>query len=278
MKRLMIVAMLVGGCSPQAAEQERTAPAGRAATPQENGWAVSADGGELAYWVAGAAAIRLTCPKKDGRLIVSVPAFRPIGSEERFSLGSGETIITLVADSTAAAGAGVTAEGPQPEEIKKLLFSPLRASYGAQSAGPYPAVPVDVQRPFVQTCSESANAARAAAARPTSSTHPCDVQDGELLRMADMRAIGTEPFWNARTKGRCVTYSTPEEQAGTRIWTKVGTGPMGPIWAGTYQGKPFILRVQPAVGCSDGMSDRKYDWSASLTVAGEERKGCAERP
>jgi uncharacterized membrane protein len=92
-----------------------------------------------------------------------------------------------------------------------------------------------------------------------------------------MRAIGTEPFWNARTDGRCVTYSTPENQAGTRLWTKVGTGPMGPVWTGSFQGKPFVLRVQPAVRCSDGMSDKVYDWEAILTVGGEERKGCAVR-
>ena len=114
-----------------------------------------------------------------------------------------------------------------------------------------------------------------AASKPTAATHPCNVQAGQLLKHA-MKAVGTEPFWGARVQGRCVTYSTPDDQAGTRIWTKVETGPMGPVFVGAYQGKPFVLRVQPAVGCSDGMSDRKYDWEASLTVSGEERKGCAE--
>jgi uncharacterized membrane protein len=184
-------------------------------------------------------------------------------------------VVTLVADVRGEPAGGVTASGPQPDEIKALLFNPLRASYGAQSAGPFPAVPLEVQRPFVTGCSESATAARVAASRPTPTTHPCNVQEGRLLPYA-MKAIGTEPFWGAHVQGRCVTYSTPEDQAGTRIWTRVETGPMGPIWVGAYQGKPFVLRVQPAVGCSDGMSDRKYDWDASLSVLGETRKGCAE--
>ena len=275
MKRMSIVAILISGCGPQAGIDNAAAPA--PAAVEQSGWSFrpGASGATLSYDDQGRAVISLTCPKDDGRLVVNVPAFKPIGSEERFSLGSGETVVTLVADVHGNAARGVTASGPQPDEIKALLFTPLRASYGAQSVGPYPAVPIEVQRPFIGACSESATAARVAASEPTAKTHPCNVQDGQLLRHA-MKAVGTEPFWGAKLQGRCVTYSTPENQAGARIWTKVETGPMGPIFVGAYQGKPFILRVQPAVGCSDGMSDRKYDWEASLTVAGEERRGCAE--
>lgn len=276
MRTAITASILLAGCGspPQSSDGSAAPPAAEAV----DAWSVTGDGTELSYGARGKVAIRLICPKGDGRLLVNVPAFRPIGSEERFSLGSGETIMTLVADTNGDQGrGGVTAVAPQPGEIKQLLSGQLRASYGAQNGGPYPAVPEDVQRPFVRACSDSATAARVAASAPDASTHPCEQQDGELVRVPAMRALGTEPFWNARTQGRCVTYSTPDDQAGTRVWTKVNAGPMGPIWAGTLGGKPFVLKVQPAVGCSDGMSDRRYDWEARLTVAGEERKGCAER-
>ncbi len=106
--------------------------------------------------------------------------------------------------------------------------------------------------------------------------HPCLVQDGQPVRAAAIRGVGTEPFWGARTQGRCVTYSTPEDQAGTRVWAKVESGPAGTVWTGALRGKRFELRVQPMPGCSDGMSDTRYPFEAKLLVDGEERRGCAE--
>ena len=121
---------------------------------------------------------------------------------------------------------------------------------------------------------------KAAAPAPATPTpqppHPCLVQDGQPVLAAPSRAIGTEPFWAARTQGRCVTYSTPEDQAGTRIWTRVVSGPNGPVWNGALRGKRFQLSVQPMAGCSDGMSDNRYPLEAKLLVDGEERRGCAE--
>lgn len=103
----------------------------------------------------------------------------------------------------------------------------------------------------------------------------CLIQDGEELRITPVRAIGTEPFWNAQVEGRCVTYSTPEDQKGTRIWTRFNPGPDGGVWVGSFEGKPFKLITRLRQGCSDGMSDRTYPLDALLTVRGEERRGCA---
>ena len=103
----------------------------------------------------------------------------------------------------------------------------------------------------------------------------CLKQDGEELRVAPVKAIGTEPFWGAKVEGRCVTYSTPEDQKGTRIWTKYTPGLGGGIWTGTFQNKPFKLVTRAKPDCSDGMSDRTYPLEAMVTVAGEERRGCA---
>ena len=104
---------------------------------------------------------------------------------------------------------------------------------------------------------------------------PCLIQDGEPLRITQVKAIGTEPFWAARVEGRCVTYSTPENQGGTRIWTRFNPGPDGGVWVGSLDGQPFKLITRLRPNCSDGMSDRSYPLEAILTVRGEERRGCA---
>jgi uncharacterized membrane protein len=95
--------------------------------------------------------------------------------------------------------------------------------------------------------------------------------------VAAMRAVGTEPFWNARTDGRCVTYSTPEDQTGTRVWAKVETSGDRSVWTGALTGEPFVLAIRPSNDCSDGMSDKVYAYEAALAVRGEVRRGCAEK-
>ena len=101
-------------------------------------------------------------------------------------------------------------------------------------------------------------------------------QDGERLRVAPIRAVGSEPFWGARIEGRCVTYSHPEDQKGTRVWTRFAPGPGGGTWSGALGGRRFELRTRAQPGCSDGMSDRKYPIAVDLLVGGERRSGCAE--
>jgi uncharacterized membrane protein len=103
----------------------------------------------------------------------------------------------------------------------------------------------------------------------------CLSQDGEKLRITPVKVIGNEPFWSAQVEGRCVTYSTPEDQKGTRIWTRFNPGPDGGAWVGSLDGKLFKLVTRLRQGCSDGMSDRSYPLDAMLTVRGEERRGCA---
>lgn len=113
-------------------------------------------------------------------------------------------------------------------------------------------------------------------AAPAASSSPCLVQDGKPVTVAAVRAFGTEPFWGARVEGRCVTYSNPEDQKGSRVWTRFTPAPGGGIWSGALDGKRFELRIRPKRGCSDGMSDKSYPLSADLVVGGERRSGCAE--
>ena len=106
---------------------------------------------------------------------------------------------------------------------------------------------------------------------------PCLMQGAERLRVAPLRAVGTEPFWGARVDGRCVTYTTTENQQGVRIWTRYSDEGNGRgTWVGQLDGKRFEMRVRPEADCSDGMSDKRYPIAVDLTVMGEKRKGCAE--
>lgn len=104
----------------------------------------------------------------------------------------------------------------------------------------------------------------------------CETQDGQKIAAVRLRAIGTEPFWNARIEGRCVTYSTPDDQAGTRIWTKFASDADNGTWSGALDGRQFELRTRKAPGCSDGMSDTRYPLAVTLRVRSETRQGCAE--
>jgi uncharacterized membrane protein len=128
----------------------------------------------------------------------------------------------------------------------------------------------DASEPVAET-----TATPAAKTRPGPKASACLVQDGTPIPANRFRAVGTEPFWGARIEGRCVTYSHPDDQAGTRVWTrwsgKEGVG----VWKGSLGGKPFVLRIRAEPGCSDGMSDERYPLAVSLTVGGEERQGCA---
>ena len=104
----------------------------------------------------------------------------------------------------------------------------------------------------------------------------CLMQGTDRLAIAPLRAVGTEPFWGARIAGRCVTYSTPEDQPGTRIWTRYTSSQRGGVWTGALGGRKFELTTRAAPGCSDGMSDRRYPVAVTLLVGAERRTGCAE--
>ncbi|HYJ29687.1 MAG TPA: hypothetical protein VEW25_05025 [Allosphingosinicella sp.] len=228
---------------------------------------------------SGGTAIRLFCATGSNRLLVNVPAFRPIGSEERLSFGSGGNAAALVADIRGdRQRGGVSGTGAVPANLAALVAGPISASYGAQRSGPHPALPRALAAGFVAACSErQAAAGTPAPPAPAAPAGACAMQGSERLQVRPLRALGTEPFWNARIAGRCVTYSHPEDQAGTRIWTRysAGTGGGG-TWSGALGGRRFELRIRPQPGCSDGMSDRRYPLAAELFVNGERRTGCAE--
>lgn len=159
-----------------------------------------------------------------------------------------------VATNDGSAVAAATSERPGDAAARRESGNPAPAAQSAEA----PAMPAQQKQ----------DAAPKAGA--------CDLQDGSALPPLRLRAVGTEPFWGARIEGRCVTYSHPEDQAGTRVWTKFEGSALAGSWSGALNGQPFKLRTRAQAGCSDGMSDRLYPIEVSLTVGGEERQGCAE--
>ena len=224
---------------------------------------------------SGGAGMRLICPG-DGQLLVNVPAFRPVGSEERMTFGQGGTVETFVADPKGdQEHGGVTGKRQVPPHLEALLSGRVAANYGAQNSGPHQPLPPELVTRFVSACGV-AGGAREGQPDDLAGVSACLVQDGERIAENAIRAIGTEPFWAAEVNGRCVTYSTPENQEGTRIWTRFeGTAESG-RWAGALDNKQFVMMTEPRRGCSDGMSDKSYPIAATLIVRGEERRGCAE--
>src|SRR5690606_37680344 len=102
---------------------------------------------------AGEAALRLFCPADRNEILVNAPTFRPIGSEERLSFGSGGAVEALVADTRGdRQRGGVSGTGAVPANLGALLAGPVAAVYGAQRSGPHPAPPRALARAFVAGC------------------------------------------------------------------------------------------------------------------------------
>lgn len=281
---LLTAAILLASCGrTETAEQNAGTPAESPATGNANAPAAAGrwdlqsndEGVALALLSAGeTVAVRLFCAADAKQLIVNVPAFRPIGSEERMSFGSGDDAHVLVADPRGdAQRGGVTGRGAVPGNLVALISGPVSVSYGAQNSGPHSAPPANLVASFVGAC--GGKAVEPAPPKPTP-VGACLTQDGKAVPANRLRAIGTEPFWGARIDGRCVTYSHPEDQQGTRVWTRFSGTTASGSWTGSLGGKPFVLRTRSQAGCSDGMSDNRYPIAVTLTVGGEQRSGCAQ--
>lgn len=190
------------------------------------------------------------------------------------TFGTDGVVETIVADFRGdAVRGGVTGTGPVPSNLRALISGPLSVNYGNQNYRAKAAPEKDVVDGFVAACVQDIPTEGA----PTESVSACQIQDGKKLSVAKFRALGTEPFWNARVEGRCVTYSHPEDIAGSRVWTRFQPAEgNGGQWRGALDDRLFQLKITPKAGCSDGMSDRSYPYEAELLIAGERRRGCAE--
>lgn len=89
-----------------------------------------------------------------------------------------------------------------------------------------------------------------------------------------VRFTGTEPFWGGQVQQGALLYTTPEQPDGVAIAVKRFAGRGGLSYSGELENAPFDLVISHAP-CSDGMSDRTYPFTVSLSVKGEMRQGCA---
>ncbi|GAB6195748.1 hypothetical protein PAGU2595_010530 [Lysobacter xanthus] len=284
MRASMMSLVLLAGCARSEAPNTaglatpKSVPAPHPAVVADPVWRLRTDaaGAALVHDGAGVAALRILCPVPGGTVVVHVPGFGAIGSEERLSFGQGGAVETLVVAPSGNATGGVTGRGPVPTNLHALLSGAVSVTYGAQVSGPHAPPPPALVSAFVAAC-EAGGASRAPQSTiGSTAVGACRTQDGHAIAANRMRAVGTEPFWGASVEGRCVTYSHPGDATGTRVWTRFeGTVEQG-AWSGALHGAPFVMRTRPAPGCSDGMSDRRYPIAVSLTVGDEERRGCAE--
>lgn len=141
------------------APQEPTgeAPASGAASTQPGlSWESAAAGGGNAIRLIspdGTLLMSVNCLAGPARLVVNVPRFTPIGSEDRFAFAFDDDPITLVADPTRQT-AGVTAEGPIPRGLAEVLerANSVTALYGTQQVGPHIPPPPELGRAFAEAC------------------------------------------------------------------------------------------------------------------------------
>ncbi|MEO6227283.1 MAG: hypothetical protein ABIO61_05435, partial [Thermomonas sp.] len=251
MRPSLICLVLLAGCARSESPSEPSAPI----APEVNHplsadparWEIQASGEGTALVVednAGNTALRLLCPAGKGRLLVNVPRFEAISSEERLSFGQGGKAEVLVADSSGdPERGGVSGEGQVPRNLVALLSGPVTASYGEQLSGPHPAPPAAMVAAFARACSESDSdgstqlpALTETSPKMPARVSPCLSQDGRAIPANRLRVVGTEPFWGARVEGRCVTYSHPQDQSGTRVWTQFSGTRTNGTWTGSLNG------------------------------------------
>ena len=158
-----------------------------------------------------------------------------------------------------------------------LLLAACGRQAEAPSAGEAAAVQEQAsEQPAGEVAEQAPAKGQAAAPAAPAAESPCLIQGGQPVPENRIRAVGTEPFWAASVEGRCVTYMTPENQSGVRIWTRFEGASENGRWTGALDGKPFVMATRSEPRCSDGMSDEVYPLAVTLEVRGERRTGCAK--
>lgn len=154
---IALAGLALAGCKPA-----QVAPSGPAAAPAQSGearWAfgIGKNSVEMAWVTDPATAeapLSLVCARGDGIMVVA-RAFKPVGSEERLTIGAGDDAFALVAVAAEDPhGPLVRATGAADDTLLAALSGglPISASYGAQHYGPIAAPPQALRRAFADTC------------------------------------------------------------------------------------------------------------------------------
>ncbi len=155
----LLTALLVTGCGPGPSEPAAAPAAAPVATPGPNGWAfaIGKNSVEMAWMtetMPDGSPLRLVCARNAG-LMVEAGTLTHIASEERLSIGAGDTVVALVAVAAEGArGPVIRATGAADEALLTALTDggPISISYGAQTYGPLAAPGAAVRRAFAETC------------------------------------------------------------------------------------------------------------------------------
>lgn len=94
---------------------------------------------------------------------------------------------------------------------------------------------------------------------------------------AEVKALGTEPFWNADITREQLTWTTPEnlEAGGVTVPVTRADGAENVLFTATIDGQLLQILVTPGT-CSDGMSDNVYPFTVERTLGEESVPGCAD--
>ena len=84
---------------------------------------------------------------------------------------------------------------------------------------------------------------------------------------------GTEPFWTLAIAAGEGVWTTPDNQPGTRFAVQRFAGNNGLGFSGELDGRPLTATLTPGA-CSDGMSDRRFPFVATIALGGETLQGC----
>lgn len=88
-----------------------------------------------------------------------------------------------------------------------------------------------------------------------------------------LHLLGTEPFWGFEIVGETATFSSPEDIDGSEISVTRFAGNNGLGFSGELNQQPLQIAVTPG-DCSDGMSDRSYPFTATITWGEATLYGC----
>jgi uncharacterized membrane protein len=100
---------------------------------------------------------------------------------------------------------------------------------------------------------------------------------GESPLASDLNLVGTEPFWAVQISKEAKTakFSRPGEADLDASYPVESKGAGGAVVLTSSSPDGDIVMTLTKKECSDGMSDRKYPWEASVAYKGQTLKGCA---
>lgn len=88
-----------------------------------------------------------------------------------------------------------------------------------------------------------------------------------------LHLLGTEPFWGFEILDETAKYTSPEDLDGTNISVTRFAGNNGLGFSGELNDQVLQIAVTPG-DCSDGMSDRSYPFTTTITWGETTLYGC----